>query len=67
VRITVDIDAGLLEELMALVEVSEESVAIANAVIEYVKRRKAQEFGRLLREGHFDYPLSNEEIEEQDI
>jgi hypothetical protein len=40
--------------------------AVSKAIAEYVKRRKARELGRLLREGSFDYPLTNEEVEKQD-
>jgi hypothetical protein len=46
---------------------SKKSPAVARAVTEFVKRQKAKEFGRLLRQGAFDYPVLNEEIEKQDI
>jgi hypothetical protein len=39
---------------------------VARAVTEFVNRKKAQQFGALLREGAFDYPASNEEIESLD-
>ena len=42
------------------------SPAISKAIVDYVKRRKAKEFGRLLREGAFDYPLTPEEVEKLD-
>ena len=42
------------------------SPAVVKAVDEFVKRRKAREFGRLIREGVFDYPETNEEVEKLD-
>lgn len=43
------------------------SPAVSKAVDEFVKRKKAKEFGRMLREGAFDYPGTNEAIEKQDV
>ncbi len=43
------------------------SPAISKAVEEFVKRKKAREFGRMLREGAFDYPTTNEAIEKMDV
>jgi metal-responsive CopG/Arc/MetJ family transcriptional regulator len=62
-RITVDIEDDVLDELSKMTGESKKSPAIAKAVTEYVKRQKAKEFVRLLREGDFDYPSTNEEIE----
>jgi len=64
-RITVDIDEATLEDLSRITGESKKSPAIALAVGEYVKREKAREFGKLLREGSFDYPSTNDEIEKQ--
>jgi hypothetical protein len=36
---------------------------VASAVNEDIKRERAREFGKLLREGAFDYPATNDEIE----
>ena len=66
-RITVDVDEAVLNELVRLMGEKKRSPAVSKAVVEYVKRRKAKEFGRLLREGVFDYPRTNEEIEKQDV
>ena len=52
-RITVDIDDAVLEELIAITGESKKSPAISLAVGEFVKRKRAREFGRLLREGAF--------------
>lgn len=62
-RITVDIDDSILDDLSKMTGENKKSPAIAKAVTEYVKRQKAKEFARLLREGSFDYPSTNEEIE----
>jgi hypothetical protein len=53
-RITVDISDETLEELSRMT---------GETVNEYIKRQKAKEFGKLLREGAFDYPATNDEIE----
>ena len=66
-RITVDLDDSLLEELLRIMGEKKKAPAVSKAVLEYVKRRKARELGRLLREGSFDYPLTNEEVEKQDV
>lgn len=42
------------------------SPAIGRAVTEFVRRQRVREFGRLLREGAFDYPLTNDDIESAD-
>ena len=55
-RISVDIDEQLLEEVMALTGEKNKSPALAKAVTEFVRRQRAREFGRLIREGAFDYP-----------
>jgi len=62
-RITVDIDDATLNDLSKLTGELKKSPAIALAVSEYVKREKAREFGKLLREGSFDYPSTNDDIE----
>jgi Arc/MetJ family transcription regulator len=55
-RITVDLSDELLEEAMSLTGEKNKSPAVARAVAEYVRRARAREFGRLIREGAFDYP-----------
>jgi metal-responsive CopG/Arc/MetJ family transcriptional regulator len=65
-RITVEIDESTLNDLARITGESKKSPAVAKAVIEFVKRKKAKEFGALLREGAFDYNYTNEEIEAQD-
>lgn len=67
VRITVDIDENVLNDAVRLTGESRKSPAIARAVEEFVKRRKAREFGRMLREGVFSYPLTNDEVERQGL
>ena len=62
-RITVDIKDESLDELSRITGQNKKSPAVAFAVSEYIKREKAREFGKLLREGAFDYPATNDEIE----
>ncbi len=42
------------------------SPAISRAVTEFVRRQRVREFGRLLREDAFDYPLTNDQVESAD-
>jgi hypothetical protein len=65
-RISVDIEDGQMKELLRLTGESKMSPAVGKVVAEFINRKKAREFGRLLREGAFDYGASNEEIEAQD-
>jgi len=55
-RISVDIDDQVLKDVMALTGEKSKSPALAKAVTEFVRRQRAREFGRLIREGAFDYP-----------
>lgn len=55
-RITVDIDEDVLAEAMTLTGEKNKSPAVAKAVTEFVRRTRAREFGRLIRESAFDYP-----------
>ncbi len=65
-RLTVEIDDAVLDDLVRLTGETKKSPAVAKAVEEFVRRRKARELGRALREGYFDYPVTNEELEQQD-
>lgn len=62
-RITIDIDEAILNEVEKITGEKKRSPAVARIVEEYVKRAQAKAFGRSLREGEFDYPHTNEEIE----
>lgn len=55
-RISVEIDEAILKDAMVLTNEQNKSPAVAKAVVEFVRRAKAREFGRLIREGSFDYP-----------
>ena len=57
-RISVEIDEGVLKEVMHLTGEKNRSPALAKAVVEYMRRRKAQEFAQAIRDGVFDYPSS---------
>ena len=55
-RITVDIEEDILTDLLEITGDKAKSPAVAKAVTEFVRRKKAKEFGRMIREGEFDYP-----------
>jgi hypothetical protein len=55
-RITVDIEESVLSDLLKITGDRNKSPAVARAVTEFVHRKKAREFGRMIREGVFDYP-----------
>ena len=55
-RITVDIEDDVLSELLKITGDKNKSPAVAKAVTEFVRRKQAREFGRMIREGVFDYP-----------
>ncbi|MGH7951401.1 MAG: type II toxin-antitoxin system VapB family antitoxin [Limisphaerales bacterium] len=63
---TVELDEKTLDELSKVTGIKKNSPAVAFAVRDFINRKKAKDFGRMLREGKFDYPATNEEIEEQD-
>lgn len=66
-RMTVDLDKDILDELLKVTGHRKNSPAVAFAVRDFVNRKKAKDFGRMLREGKFDYPATNEEIESRDV
>jgi Arc/MetJ family transcription regulator len=65
-RMSVEIDEKTLAELAKITGIKKNSPAVAFAVRDFINRKKARDFGRMLREGRFDYPASNEEIEARD-
>jgi Bacterial antitoxin of type II TA system, VapB len=64
-KITVELDDTTLAELLAATNERKKGPAVTKAVAEYLKRGKAREFGRLLMEGAFDYPTSDEKTARQ--
>jgi Arc/MetJ family transcription regulator len=66
-RLTVDLDEKILGELLKVTGHKKNSPAVAFAVRDFLNRKKARDFGRMLREGKFDYPATNEEIEQRDV
>ena len=66
-RITVELDEKNLGDLLKVTGHKKNSPAVAFAVRDFVNRKKAKDFGRMLREGKFDYPAKNEEVEARDI
>jgi Arc/MetJ family transcription regulator len=65
-RITIEIDESILSDVQQMTGESKKSPAVSKAVEEFVRRRKAKEFGALLMEGAFDYPHTPEEIQALD-
>ena len=65
-RVSVEIDESTLHELRRLTGEKKMSPAISRAVTEFVRRQRVREFGQLMREGAFDYPLTNDEVESED-
>ena len=66
-RMTVDLDEKILGELLKVTGLKKNSPAVAFAVRDFLNRKKARDFGRMLREGAFDYPATNEQVEERDV
>jgi hypothetical protein len=64
---TLEIEDETLDELMKVTGIKKNSPAVAFAVRDFINRKKTKDFGKMLREGKFDYPATNDEIEEQDI
>jgi metal-responsive CopG/Arc/MetJ family transcriptional regulator len=58
-RISVDISEEILSEVMELTGEKSKSASLSKAVTEFVRRKRAKEFGRLMREGAFDYPTES--------
>ena len=63
---TVELDEKTLDELLKVTGHKKNSPAVAFAVRDFINRRKAKDFGRMLREGTFDYPATNDETEKLD-
>lgn len=53
-RITVDIEESVLDDLVKLTGETKRSPAVAKAVEDFVRRQKLKEFGRLIRQGAFN-------------
>jgi len=66
-RMTIDLDEETLDALLKVTGIKKNSPAVAFAVRDFLNRRKARDFGRMLREGAFDYPATNEEVEKRDV
>jgi hypothetical protein len=64
---TVELDKSTLGELLKITGHRKNSPAVAFAVRDFINRKKARDFGRMLREGAFNYPATNAEVERRDI
>ncbi len=52
-RLTIDLEEDVLNDLMKITGETKKSPAVGKAVVEFVRRKKAREFGRMIREGAF--------------
>ena len=66
-RMTVELDDKTLDELLKVTGHKKNSPAVAFAVRDFLSRKTARDFGRMLREGKFDYPATNDELEKRDV
>ena len=66
-RMMVELNESTLGELLKITGHRKNSPAVAFAVRDFINRKKARDFGRMLREGRFDYPAANDEIEKRDV
>jgi hypothetical protein len=64
-RISVEVSEYILKEVMAMTGEKSKGASLARAVMEFVKRRKAREFGKLMREGAFDYDVDSSNNEKK--
>jgi Arc/MetJ family transcription regulator len=60
-RTTVELDKKTLAELLKITGHKRNALAVAFAVRAFLNRKKARDFGRMLREGKFDYPMVSAE------
>ena len=66
-RMTVELDEKTMDELLKVTGHKKNSPAVAFAVRDFINRKKAKDFGRMLRDGKFDYPATNAETEARDV
>lgn len=64
---TVEIEEETLDELLKITGHTKNSPAVAFVVRDFINRKKAKDFGQMLREGKFDYPATNDETESRDV
>ena len=66
-RMTVELDEKTVDALAKITGIKKNSPAVAFAVRDFVNRKRAKDFGKMLREGKFDYPATNDEIENRGL
>lgn len=62
-RITVDIDAGMLSEIQQEVGIMKKSPAIAKVLQDYLREARKKKIISRVMEGKTDYGCTNEELE----
>lgn len=66
-RITIDIEENLLNEMMRLTGEQKKGPAVLKAATDFLRRKRVSEYAHRVMEGQFeDYPLTNEDIEASD-
>ncbi len=65
-RVSVDLDLKTLKEIFLITGEKKKSPAIAKALQELLRLRRLQDFSDRILTGHYNYPLTNKQIEKQD-
>jgi Arc/MetJ family transcription regulator len=63
-RTTLDIDEKLISDARELTGAASKKAAIEEAIREYIKMRRRQEFAEAIRRGEFNLDLTPEELKE---
>ncbi|MBI2432528.1 MAG: type II toxin-antitoxin system VapB family antitoxin [Candidatus Hydrogenedentes bacterium] len=63
-RLTVEIDEESLRQIQEATGEKKKSPAIQKAIEAYLRSQKVQKYLDMVREGHIDYPMTNDELEE---
>ena len=66
-RVTIDVDAQDLKQIQKITGQKKKSPAVAQALAEFIRLRQRRQFIERALSGKTDYPLTNDEIEGQDV
>ncbi len=66
-RITIDIDDDALREVMEWTGEKKKGPAVVKAALEFARREKVRDFTRRVMTGEFDYPMTNDELEAEEL
>ncbi|MCW1923465.1 type II toxin-antitoxin system VapB family antitoxin [Luteolibacter arcticus] len=62
-RLTIDIDEKVLDEVMKYTGETKKGPAVLKAATDFLRRGRINEFTRRVMAGEFDFPMTNEELE----